>query len=224
MFESVLVRATVEVVSAIICFILAKFMAKPYQLIREARFLGLPLGFVFLGLSYTLSSIAFSASISSVWQLSWLQLLIRTFAFVFLAVTYSFSKTPSKNARLWWGLTLSLAIFAFFILFMGLIIAPGFSISSYSAYQPYLRVFNVVCLSYIAIQSLKSHIKKPEPTTIWIPLGFILLGISQYSLLFFYTDRSLAAFDGAMITRLMAFAVFLSVTYRTFYGSRKKEE
>ena len=44
-------RIIIEVASAIIYFILVKYMIKPYSLTREQRYLGLPLGFAFLGIS-----------------------------------------------------------------------------------------------------------------------------------------------------------------------------
>ncbi len=118
-------RITVEIVSAIICFILARFMIKPYQLTREGRYLGLPLGFLFLGVSFTISSGSMLAGIFSIprnyyTEFSWLQLFIRTFAFLFLAVTYYFSKKPSKNSRLMWDLTFSLlAVVLMALLLMG---------------------------------------------------------------------------------------------------------
>jgi hypothetical protein len=199
-------------------------MIKPYQLTKETRYFGLPFGFGFLGFSYVLSALMVSQPYYSLKELSWLQLLTRTFAFVFIATTYYFSKKPSRNKRLIWDLTLSFMLVAFFTSFLALVIAPQFAMDSYHAAQLYVRVFNVLCLSYVAIHTLRSHVEKPNPTTIWIPIGFVLLGISQYSLLFFYTDSSLAAFYGALVIRLVALAVFLLVSFRTFYGSQMKED
>ena len=90
-------RTVVEVVSAILCFILLRFMIKPYKLTREGRYLGLPLGFGFLGVSYVLGAIAFSQTFLPNRELSYIQLLSRTFAYCFLVVTYYFSKKPSEN-------------------------------------------------------------------------------------------------------------------------------
>jgi hypothetical protein len=214
-------RIIVEVVSAIICFILAKFMTKPYSLSGEARYLGLPLGFGFLGISYVIAAFAYS-QLYFTSELFWVQFLSRTFAFVFLATTYYFSKKRSKNTRLLWDITLSLLTVALIVLFLMGIISPQFSRETYQASQVYVRILNVICLSYIAIHTLRSHVKEPDPTTIWIPLGFILLAISQYTLLFWYIDSSLAAFTGALVLRLVALTVFLAVAYLTFYSPRKR--
>ena len=79
-------RVIVEVVSAIICFILVRYMIKPYSLTKEGRYLGLPLGFTFLGASYVISALAYT-ELYHFSDFLWIQLLARTFAFVFLAVT-----------------------------------------------------------------------------------------------------------------------------------------
>jgi hypothetical protein len=215
MFDTTLARIITEIVSAVICFILVKFMMKPYQLTRESRYLGLPFGFGFLGASYVISAIVYYSKPNIFYtDLLWFQSLTRTFAFVFLAMTYYFSKRPSKrpskNPDLLSGAAFSILIVAVVALFLVVFIAPQVASHFYSESQVYVRIFNVLCLAYIAIHTLRSHIKKPDPTTIWIPLGFMLLGISQYSLLFWYTDTSYAAFTGAIALRLAGLVVFLS--------------
>jgi len=212
-------RITVEVVSAIICFILVRYMIKPYWLTREGRYLGLPLGFAFLGVSYAISAVAYS-ELYYFSGLLWIQLFARTFAFVFLAVTYYFSTKTSK-IRMIWDITLSLLIVILVALFLVAFIFPQVTSNTYAASQLYVRVFIVICLSYIVIHTFRSHIKSPDPTTIWVPMGFMLFAISQYSLLFWYIDNSLAAFTGSLTLRLMALSVFLAVTYFSFKENKR---
>jgi hypothetical protein len=71
-------------------------MIKPYRLTGEGRYLGLPLGFGFLGISYILGAIALSQLFFSYSEIAWIPLLARTFAFSFLVVTYYFSKKPQR--------------------------------------------------------------------------------------------------------------------------------
>jgi hypothetical protein len=196
-------------------------MIKPYQLTGETRYLGLPLGFIFLGTSYGIGALAWSGPLNFFNELAWLQLLTRTFAFVFLAMTYYFSKKPSKNTRLLWNITLSVLIVALIALLLTVFINPQIAPDSLPASTLYIRIFGIFCLTYIAIHTLRSHVKNSDPATIWIPQGFILLAIGQYSFLFWYTDTSLAAFWGSLALRLLALAVFLFVAYRAFYSPRK---
>ncbi len=216
------IRIVVEVASAILCFILLRFMIKPYRLTGEGRYLGLPLGFCFLGISYVLGAIALSGLFSSYLEVAWIPLLARTLAFSFLVVTYYFSKKASKNTRLLWDITLSLLIIFLIASVAAVLIFPQLAASSYMPTQPYLRIFDIICLTYLSFYTLRSHVRNPDPTTIWIPFGFILLGISQYSLLIWVIDASNFAFTGALLIRLAGLVVFLLVSIRTFYSSQAK--
>ncbi len=154
----------------------------------------------------------------------WVGLLTRTFAFVFIATTYLFSNMKSKKSQLLGEITISLSTVALIALLLFAFVIPQFTYASYSQSNVYVRIFNVICLSYVAIYTLRNHVKNPDPKTIWIPFGFIFLAISQYSLLFWYIDSSFSAFIGALVARFIGFAIFLFVAYQAFYSSNKKDE
>jgi hypothetical protein len=215
-------RVITESVAAILCLVLVWFMIKPYKLTREQSYLGLPLGFGFLGVSYAIAAVIYSP-IGFGPELMWLPDFVRTFAFVFIATTYFFVSKNSKKSRLFGEITISLLIIALTILLLLAFVAPDFAFVNYSQANVYLRVFNVFVLIYICACTLRSHLRNPDPTTIWIPLGFIFLAISQYSLLFWYIDSSFSAFIGSLVVRFIGLAIFLFVAYRTFYSSDKKK-
>lgn len=222
MYEDI-VRVTIEVMSAIACFILVRFMIKPFQLTREVRYLGLPLGFAILGSSYVF--VIVSPALYSNLVTVWLSHITRVFAFVFLATTYYFSSArssaPAENTRILWDLTLSLLIvtFAFLSVIGG--IRPEYSFASWGIAQMFLRAFTLIFLSYIIIHVMRTHVREPDPTTIWIPLGYILLAVSQYSLILCYLSPSIVAAWGGLVLRLAGLGVFLFVTYRAFYSSKR---
>jgi hypothetical protein len=221
---SEVVEVAVEIVSAVLCFILVKFMFKPYMLTREARYLGLPLGFAFLGISETFLAIGIQQTIE---QLRLLSLLTRTFAYVFLATSYYFSKKPSKNSRLLWDVAISLIVVALTTSALLLIRSSQIGIQIPTNLSVALRILALICISYICIHTLRSHIRSPEPSTIWIPLGFILLGISQYSLIIWAAEENYApgyAFAGALVARLAGLSVFLAVSYLSFHKKRGANE
>lgn len=208
-------RIIIEPASAIMCFILVWFMAKPYRLTGKASFLGLPLGFAIMGVAHV---IAASVALSSI--LSWPMLLFRTFSFAFIATTYFFSSRSSKMIQYLWSITLSVLIVALISLSL-LVFLPQNFWENYSFAQIYLRIFMGIFLGYIIVFTVRSHVKAPDPMTIWIPFGFILLGISQYSFLLWSFDFTPAALIGGFIFRLVGLAVFLVVAYRTFYKSEE---
>jgi hypothetical protein len=215
------IRTAIEIASAIMCFILLRFMIKPYQITAETRYLGLPLGFGFLGATYAVSAIAYYTPDIFGKNTLYLQLIARTFAFLFIAITYYFSKKPAENSRQLWKITLTLLI-ALLITSLLIVAIPDINLSSYRIARNYLRIINIVIILYICTHTLKSHIEKPDPSTIWIPLGYTFLAVSQYSLFLFQLDGSFYAFFAALILRLIFLSVLLIVSFRAFYRIKKR--
>src|SRR3990172_10864400 len=153
-------RIIYEVTSTIICLILVRFMIKPYQVTGESRYLGLPLGFGFLGATYALSAFVFFQPSFFGGGTIYLQLVLRTFAFIFLCVTYYFSK-KSPDSRGLWNTTLALLIIAFLTLFL-LVNIPDVALPSYQSASVFTRVFNLILILYICAHTLRSHIEKPD--------------------------------------------------------------
>jgi hypothetical protein len=215
------IRVTYEIISTILCFILVWFMMKPYFFTRDRRYTGLPIAFGLLGASYFFSAITYTLP-SFAQNILWLQLVARTFAFMFLAATYYFSNKPFKTSYLLWKVTFSLIVVAIIASFLMVVFAPQFEFQGYLNASLYARIFILICLTYIIIHVLRSHMIQPESTTLLIPLGYILLAISQYSLIIWAVDASMFAFWGALAIRWWGLAIFLFVTYLTFYRLGKK--
>jgi hypothetical protein len=210
-----------EAVSAVLCFILVGYMTKPYRYTGESRYIGLPLGFLFLGTAYVFSGLSMlSGSILFVDDTRWLQLLTEAYAFAFLAATYYFSKQPlQRNTRLLWQVTFSLFILAAALSFLIVVVPPPLTIPSYETADIYFRVFNMLLAAYVSVHTLRSHALRPDPKTIWIPLAYVLFAFSQYSLLIWALDSSLSALAGALLIRLAGLVVFLFVSYSTLVVS-----
>lgn len=218
-------RIIIEIVSAVACIILLKFMIKPYSVTRESRYIGLPLGFGFLGASYILSAVAYAQPNFYDSDLKWVQLLARAFSFLFLAVAYYFSKKPSKNSRLIWNITFSLLFVSLGSLLIVLFVAPPAVLGNYQSYQTvnlFVRILNIVCLSYIVIHCFRENQKEQDKMAKFIISGYVLLGVSQGSYLLYvlYTDYS--AFWVSIALRLFGLAIFLVAAYKTFYQFKKR--
>ena len=211
----------VEVVSAILCFVLLRFMIKPYQATGESRYLGLPAGFGFLGVSYVFMGVAlyFESSLF-INEIKWIQLFTQAYAFAFLATTYYFSNKPAKNTRLQWDITYAGLVFIAVVSYLVVFEPPMFGLPTYKTVDEYFRLFSIICLAYISIHTLRSHVSRPNPKTIWIPLSYLLLGFSQYSFLVWSLDSSSSAYAGAHLLRLSGLLIFLFVVYQSFYSTR----
>ena len=211
----------VETISAVLCFVLLKYMIRPYRFTREARYLGLPLGFAFLGTSYIFMGFAYYfESFLFVEEIKWLQLFTQAYAFAFLAATYFFSKS-SKHKNIRWNLTYAGLIFVAVISYLIIFEPPMLELPSYKTVDEYFRLFNILCLSYIFVHTLRSHLSKPESKTFWIPLSYLLLAFGQYSSLIWSLETVLVANVGAHILRIAGLLVFVFVVYQTFFGSKQ---
>ena len=217
---------TEETVCAVACFVLVWFLIKPYLTTREGRYLGLPLGFGILGVTYLLSAITHFIPIYTssptfvVNELSWLQLLARPFAFAFLVFTYYFSNKSSK-ARLPWNITLSVLIVALTSLVVLFFVVPQSALGSYRTIGVYARVFCLICLIYISAHTLRSHLQAQNSKTILTPFGFIFLAISQYSVMIWAYEGGDLAFYSGLVIRWIGLGIFLLVAYRSFYGNKR---
>ena len=208
------------------CLVLVWFLIKPYKVTREVRHLGLPIGFGFLCVSYAVSAFThlYPLTTFSSLPLAWFQLLARPFSILFLAFTYYFSKKSSKNSRLMWDVTLSAIIVALTSMVIFFFVAPKVAIGNYQVLSIYVRIFNIVCLLYITIHTLRSHLAAKDSKTILTPFGYLFLLIGQYSLLIWDTGNinNEFPFYGGLVLRWIGLILFLIIAYRTFYGSRKR--
>jgi uncharacterized protein YacL len=216
-------RVIYEVTSAILCFILVWFMTKAYRFTRKGQYVGLPLAFGLLGASYFFSAITYAQPSFLPNDLLWIQLIARTFSFVFLSATYYFSKKASETSQLLWNVAFSLIVVAIISTVIGIIFIPQFNFDNYRIASSYVRIFIIISLTYVIIRTFRSHLAKPDSLSLLTPLGYTLLAISQYSLIIWAIDASMVAWWGALALRLSGLAIFLFVAYLTFYKSSKKD-
>jgi hypothetical protein len=216
-------RILIEVVSAVMCFILLRFLIKPYGITGESRYVGLPLGFGFLGVTYSISAFAFYEPRVFGINTIYFQLIARTFAFIFIAITYFFSKKSTKNSTLTWKVVLTLLVAVLIISFL-IISMPDITLPDYRSTRNYFRVIDLAIILYICIHTFRSHIEKPDQKTIWIPLSFTILLVSQYSVLLFQLDGSLYTLFAGLILRLVFLSILLFVSFGTFYRTEKEAQ
>jgi hypothetical protein len=93
---------------------------------------------------------------------------------------------------------------------------------TYGNAQLFIRIIGIICLAYVSISTLKTYLKRREATSLWFPVGFILLAISQLLLLSWYFKLEDIYLYGGFALRSAGLAVFLGVSYRIFYRSKEK--
>jgi hypothetical protein len=213
--------AILDVVSAAFCFILVWIMTKLYRYTGENQYLGLPVAFSFLGASFVIGLTAIIESAAFVEVMRWLQVFTQSYAFAFLAMTYYLSRRGRKStplkAQIAFALILLVAVISLIIVF----VVPIHDLPPFNIVNDSLRIFNIVCLSYVAITALL-HVSRLDPMTVWIYFGFLLFDFSQYSFLIWSVEANTLAFLGGYFLRFVGLVVFMVVTYKTFYSSAGK--
>jgi hypothetical protein len=215
---SVFAQVLLELVSMVLCIILLRYMVKPYLSIGDARYVGLPFGFAFLGASYFFMAVAFYLSPSHfAEEIKWTGLLLEIYAFVFLAMTYYVSgRLFKRSTRLAWQLLFSGLILAMIISFLIVFVPPTLTLPTYKDADRYMSVLEIILASYLVFYTLRSHIARPDPKTIWAPIGYIMLAFAEYSSLIWSLDSSFSAFIGNYLIRIGGLLVFVYVSYRVF--------
>ena len=217
-----LLDALLDAFSAAVCAALVWFMIKPYRFTGERRYVGLPLAFSFLTASYILGFVSYFESIPTVDVIRWLSLFSQSYAFAFLAVTYYFSNKQEEKIQLPLNIFYAAILSAIAISYIVIFVPPSFAWPDFKTGDDYMRAFNIICLSYVAVHTLRSHASKPDAKTIWIPLSYILFDFTQYSFLIWSLDSSFSAFVGAHFLRIAGLLIFLYVAYQTFYKSKEE--
>jgi FlaA1/EpsC-like NDP-sugar epimerase len=196
-------------------------MIKPYEVTRERRYIGLPLGFSFLGISYVLSSVTYTQLFNA--EILWRsQLLFRAFPFIFLALTYYSSKKRTKSTDIIWNIALSGFFVCLIAAVLLIFIAPQIPQNNYVILNFFVRTLSLICISYIFIYCINEQTREQDPYAKWVVVGYALLGLSQYSVLVWIVDLSYFAFWGSLISRLVGLSAFLIVAYKIFYKPKKK--
>lgn len=167
-------------------FSVAYLMFKSWRMVRKNYLLGFPMGFSLLALTYAILDIGYVVELVNVW--SWVQLLLGSWAFIFLAVTYFLRYDSSRVHNP--SASLLFAIIGIFTLatLAAVFVLPPELLSSYLTTELLFRIVNLAVLGYV-IYSLNKGVKT-ETGLSNIVLGFTFLTIDQCSLLLNTLDRT----------------------------------
>ena len=173
--------------SAWLSFSIAYLMFKSWRMVRKNYLLGFPMGFTLLALTYAMLDIGYVFTLTNAW--TWAQLLLGSWALVFLAVTYylryssprrTIQAPPTRSSQSSAYLTLA-TVAALFLL-------PPELLPPYLTTELLFRLVNLVLLGYV-IYSLNRGVKT-ETGLSSIVLGFTFLTVDQCGLLLNTLDRT----------------------------------
>ena len=155
-------------------------MLKSWTMVRRDYLLGFPVGFGLLALAYVALDVNYVFPLTNAWN--WERLLLGSWGFAFLAMTYFLRYHPAKGegtgaTNLAFATLGVLTVFSF-----ALIIALPFTLlPSFLTAELAFRIVNVLLLGYV-IYSLSKALKTQTELSS-VVLGFTFLAIEQCSLL-----------------------------------------
>jgi hypothetical protein len=216
-----MIMKSLGVLSIILSLVLVYLFFKVYRLQRSVILLGLPLGFLFLTVSFSLLGVhlfAFTTIIDSFTSsIMWFRVVTQTLGFTLIALSYFFSGQSQKETKHNISL-IALCSFVSILCIFGvlLILYPAGLFSIYS-YTTLFTIANIGLLSYIIFFILRrlAFIKENFDvlaSTI-VAFGFIWLG--QYSFLICKLDYSDVSLLGSQFAPIIGLALFIRVYYLT---------
>jgi hypothetical protein len=173
--------------SAWLSFSIAYLMLKSWALVRQDYLLGFPVGFGLLAFAYTALDINYVFPLSNSWN--WVRLLLGSFGFSFLAVTY-FLRYGTRERDNSGAIRFSLAVLGLLTVlsFALVLLLPARLLPSFVESEFAFRVANLILLGYV-IYSLGQALKAQTELSS-VVLGFTFLVIEQFNLLLHSFDRT----------------------------------
>ena len=225
-----ILASVITAASVVLSFIVSRSFFRSYSFAGYGYLLGLPVGFAFLGASYLfdLWSVLFLSHPILHPAFFWIQMLLQAEAFALIALSYYYKGAASEKGKhlardiVITVVPLLMIAIPFLIPTSILVAEPYFNYSEFADLSFYLRVFNIVVISYIFKSTIVSLVKAANIKLLYVPAAFALLWLEQYSLVIAYFDNSVVAFIGSALARLAGLAIFAYIMHTV--TSRRRME
>src|SRR5919199_5235694 len=245
-FQTISLLITIP--SLLFSFIISWHFFRSYRFSGFGYLLGLPVGFVFLALSFLFQhlNLIFSNDPSLYLIFFWIELASQSEALALIAISYHFKSkgldnyhiddginfvpSPKNNGDRGFNKTkklvnscvpLIMIAIPFIVPVSDLVLEPGFTYYGLADLSLFLRIFNMTVLCYIFFNSVISLVKAAN-INLYIPGAFALLWLEQYSLVITYFENNSIAYLESTIVRLAGLTLFVYIVYTiTSRGSRR---
>lgn len=243
-----LIDLIITVPSVVFACLISWHFFRSYRFSGFGHLLGLPVGFVFLALSFLFQhlNLIFSNDQSLYLIFFWIELASQSEALALIAISYHFKtksldnccihdinfvSSPKFNAYSTFNKTkklvnkcvpLIMIAVPFMVPMYDLVSEPGFTYYGLADLSLFLRIFNMTVLGYIFINSVISLVKAANIKFLYIPAAFALLWLEQYSLVITYFENNSIAYLASTIVRLAGLTLFVYIVSTiTSRGSRR---
>jgi hypothetical protein len=168
------------IISSWLSFSIAYLMFRSWRTIQRRYLVGVPIGFILLGLGFVTWDLSYVSPPMAFWSL--IQLSFSTFGFGIIAASYAFRLRESGRGD-------PILRFAFLILvvIVTVIVLSLPNFTAYLATDGPFRIGNLIFLGYIIF--CLNLVLKAEAELNSVALGFIFLAIDQFSLFLWALNR-----------------------------------
>jgi hypothetical protein len=245
-FQTISLLITIP--SLLFSLIISWHFFRSYRFSGFGYLLGLPVGFVFLALSFLFEhlNLIYSNDNSIYPVFFWIQLALQSEALALIALSYRFkgrntggyyaydinflpskqisaARTFAKAKELVSGsLPMIMIAIPFTVPISELVSDPDFNYSGLADLSFFMRLYNMTILGYIFINSIISLVKAANIKLLYIPAAFALLWLEQYTLMITYIDNSVFAFVGSIMVRLAGLTLFIYIVYSITYRQTRR--
>jgi len=214
----------IYLVSAILCSGIVIFFLKLYRSFQSSYIFGLLAGFAFLAFSDFLFASIVNLAIedASFNVLHWSRLMIGMTGFVIIGSVYVFQKMNERkfsNVTKIAILSISPAILLTLYVFL-----ENIQIPSFSYYNEYFRLANILAIGYATISILVNKNTKNGSNFSALALGFTGLLASQFTQLFFAIEPNAFALYLSGLIKMGSFAIILFALTRQPKTSKSLEK
>lgn len=140
--------------------------------------------------------------------LQWEKLSIMSYGYAFLALVYYFHKSTEKKVSLVIkSMLLSLIPIISLLLFVTYL--ENVEMLSFQQYNEYFRIVNAIFLSYVVFKIFGNSAIRNRQELILLPLGFVVLLLSQLVRFLFTIDPTILTLELSGILKIIALAIIL---------------
>ena len=200
----------IYLLSGIVGIGISAYFFKMYRLFSSSYIFGLMIGFTLIAFG----DFFFSATINLANQnesfnfLQWEKLFIMSYGYAFLALVYYFNKSTEKKASLVIkSMLLSLIPIISLLLFITSL--ENVEMLSFQQYNEYFRIVNVIFISYVVFKTFGNSAIRNKKELILLPLGFLVLLLSQFVRFLFTIDPIILTLELSGILKIIALTIIL---------------
>jgi len=150
----------------------------------------------------------------------WIQSILVAYGFSFIAVAYYY---VSKSEKKLYSIN---KIFSFAVIpliaYIGIMSILGLNeMSNFFSVEEYFIIYNLLILTYISKHTLQKGILTTQKEILYIPMAFVILWTSQFTLLLYSIDGNYEYLVSSIILKNAGLAVFVMMIFQVVQFKKK---